>query len=115
MTLTIPNTNPYPVTVKDLFMTWNSDKGHQTGNDKSLVLQSAGLLGAPTPFWTGSPTQPAVGPSAFLTTPFVIPANGVTTLVLTFHQSYDKLDGSEHIYMNLLTPGCEGFPIDRHF
>jgi hypothetical protein len=115
MTLTIPNTNPYPVTVKDLFMTWNSDKGHQAGTDKSLILQSVGLQGAPTPFWTGSPTEPAVGPSAFLTTPFVIPANGVTTLVLTFHQSYDKLDASERIYMNLLTPGCEGFPIDRHF
>jgi len=96
-------------------MTWNSDKGHQAGNDKSLILQSVGLQGAPTPFWTGSPTEPAVGPSAFLTTPFVIPANGVTTLVLTFHQSYDKLDASERIYMNLLTPGCEGFPIDRHF
>ena len=94
-------------------MIWNSDKGHQTGNDKSLVLQSAGLLGPP--FWTGSPTQPAVGPSAYLTTPFVIPANGVTTLVLTFQQSYDKLDSSERIFMNLLTPGCEPYPIDRHF
>ena len=115
MTLTIPNTNPYPVTVKDLLVTWNSDKGHQTGNEKALVLQSAGLLGAPLPFWTGNPLLPDVGPSAFLTTPFVIPANGVTTLVFTFQQSYDKLDSSERIYMNLITPGCEGFPIDRHF
>jgi Flp pilus assembly protein TadG len=115
LTLTIPNTNPYPVTVKDLFVTWNSDKGHQAGTDKSLILQSVGLLGAATPFWTGNPASPAVGPSAFLTTPFVIPANGVSTLVFTFHQSYDKLDASERTFMNLLTPGCEGFPIDRHF
>jgi Flp pilus assembly protein TadG len=114
MTMTIPNPNVYPVTFKDIFVVWNSDKGHQTGNDKSLILLSAGLLGS-SPFWTGSPTQPAVGPSAYLPIPVVLPANSTSTIVFTFNQSYDKFSKSEEIFINLLTPGCEGFPIHKTY
>jgi hypothetical protein len=115
MTLTIPNTNVYPITVKDLFVVWNSDKGHNGGDNKTLILQSVGLLGAPGPFWAGSPTEPAVGPSAFLTTPVVFPANTTSTLVFTFDQSYDKFSKQEEIYLNLITPGCENNPVDKKY
>jgi len=114
MTMTIPNPNVYPVTFKDIFVVWNSDKGHQTGNDKSLILLSAGLFGS-APFWTGSPPEPAVGPSAYLPIPVVLPPNTTSTIVFTFNQPYDKFSRSEEVFINLLTPGCEGFPIDKKY
>jgi len=115
MTMTIPNPNVYPVTLKDVFVVWNNDKGHQIGNEKNLILLSAGLLADPLPFWTGDPLIPSTGPSASLTspTPIILPAGTVSTIVFTFNQSYDKFDNSEEIFINLLTPGCEGFPIDK--
>ena len=107
MTMTITNPNVYAITVKDIFVVWNHDKGHQVGNDKSLILLSAGL-GA-TPFWTGSST----GPSDTLTptTPLTIASSAVSTIVVTFQQSYDSFDNSEEILINLSTPGCTNFPI----
>lgn len=115
MTMTIPNPNVYPVTLQDIFVVWNNDKGHQIGNDKNLNLLSAGLLGAPTPFWTADPLNPTTGPSVSITspTPMVLAAGTTSTIVFTFHQSYDKFDNSEEILINLLTPGCEGFPIHK--
>jgi len=114
--MTIPNPNVYPVTVQDIFVVWNNDKGHQVGNDKTLILVSAGLLGAPAPFWTGDPLAPSTGPSAAPTspTPVIFPAGTTSTIVFTFNQSYDKYDLSERIFINLLTPGCENNPIDKH-
>ena len=108
MTMTITNPNVYTITVSDIFVVWNHDKGHQVGSDKSLILQSASL-GATT-IWTGTNT----GPSTTLTpaTPLIIPGNGtVSTITFTFHQSYDKIDNSEELLINLSTPGCESFPI----
>jgi Flp pilus assembly protein TadG len=107
MTMTITNPNAYAITVKDIFVVWNHDKGHQSGNDKSLTLLSASL-GA-TSFWTGSST----GPSTTLTppTPLTIAGSAVSTIVFTFQQSYDAFDNSEEILINLSTPGCTGFPI----
>jgi hypothetical protein len=108
MTMTITNPNAYAITVQDVFVVWNHDKGHLVGTDKSLVLLSASL-GA-TPFWTDS----SAGPSSTLTsaTPLTIPGNGtVSTITFTFSQSYDKFDTSEEILMNLSTPGCQSFPI----
>jgi len=108
MIMTITNPNVYPITVSDVFVVWNHDKGHQVGNDKSLILNSASL-GA-TPFWTGI----NAGPSTTLTSasPLIIPGNGtVSTITFTFDQSYDKFDNSEEILINLSTPGCESFPI----
>jgi hypothetical protein len=110
MTMTITNPQPYAITVQDIFVVWNHDKGHQVGNDKGLILQSASISGSLTPFWTGS----SLGPSDTLTsvTPLTIPGNGtVSTITFTFNQSYDKFDNSEEILINLSTPGCEGFPI----
>jgi hypothetical protein len=108
MTMTITNPNVYAITIQDVFVVWNHDKGHQVGNDKSLILQSASL-GA-TPFWTGSST----GPSATLTSiaPLTIPGNSTVSMItFTFNQSYDVFDNSEEILINLSTPGCQSFPI----
>jgi len=112
MTMTIKNIQPYAVTVQDIFVVWNHDKGHQIGTDKGLILQSASMSGSLTPFWTGN----SLGPSDTLTsvTPLTIPGNGaVSTIIFTFNQSYDKFDNSEEILINLSTPGCENFPIHQ--
>jgi hypothetical protein len=108
MIMTIDNPNGYPITVADLFVVWNHDKGHGQGNDKDLVLLSASLQGSP-PFWTGNST----GPSDSLdpTSPLIIPPSGTSTIVFTFDQAYEHFDGSEEILINLSTPGCENYPI----
>lgn len=107
MTMTISNPNAWPITLQDVFVVWDHDRGHQQGNDKSLTLQSASLGG--TPFWTGNND----GPSTTLTptAPLTIPPGSSVTIVFTFHQAYDRSDGSEEININLSTPGCEAFPI----
>jgi len=103
MTLTIANPNAWPLTIKDLFVIWNYDKGHVVGNDKTLKLQSVSL-GA-NQFWTGSEDGPSL--SIAPTGAVVIPANTTVTLTFTFHQTYDRSVGSEKININFSTPGCE--------
>ncbi len=89
-------------------MVWNHDKGHQVGNDKSLILKAQA--------WEVYPVLDGynTGPSTTLTSisPLTIPGNGtVSTITFTFNQSYDKFDNSEEMLINLSTPGCVGFPI----
>jgi Flp pilus assembly protein TadG len=109
-TLTMTITNPYvfPITFEDVTVTWNNDKGHQTGGDKTLRLQGASLNG--TSFWTGDIANQS---TYTIDASPIIPAGPGTTITLTFtfHQSYDNFDGTEKIYINLRTPGCESNPI----
>jgi hypothetical protein len=106
MTMTITNPYAFPLTTGPGTVTWNDDKGHKTGTDKTLSLQSITI--ASTSVWTGSSSNVSTIP---FTTPVVIPANSTVTITFTFHQSYDNLDGTEKIYINLTTPGCEANPI----
>jgi hypothetical protein len=106
MTLTINNNENYALTFKDVTVTWNSDRGHQDGVDKSLILQSASLNGVV--FWTGNVAQQST--YTIVAAP-IIPANSSVTLTFTFHQTYDNFDGTENVYINLATPGCESSPI----
>jgi hypothetical protein len=103
MTLTITNPNAWPISMQNMFLVWDHDRGHQSGNDKTLNLQSASIGG--TPFWTGD----LAGPSATLTptAPLTIPPGGTITIVFTFDQTYDRSDGSEEVLVNLSTPGCD--------
>ena len=45
MTMTITNPNAWPIRLQDVFVVRDHDLGHQEGNDKSLILQSASLGG----------------------------------------------------------------------
>jgi Flp pilus assembly protein TadG len=111
-TLSMTITNPYgfPLTFEDVTVTWNNDKGHQVGGDKTLILQSASLNG--TVFWTGNViNQSTYTISKFISSAPVIPANTTVTLSFSFHQSYDTFDGYESIYINLSTPGCKNSAI----
>jgi len=106
MSMTITNPWNFPLTTGAGTVTWNDDKGHQTGSDKSLRLQTINVGG--TIIWTGNSTSVSTMP---FTNPAIIPPNSTVTITFTFHQSYDNFDGTENIYINLSTPGCEGNPI----
>jgi Flp pilus assembly protein TadG len=109
MTLSIRNPNPYAVRVQDVYVVWDSDRGHATGNDKTLILTNASLGGQ---FWTGNDDGPSVTLIPNPATAVLIPGGGATsTIIFTFHQSYERSDGSEEILINLSTPGCELNPI----
>lgn len=109
MIMTIVNPNAYSVRVKDVFVVWDHDKGHLSGNDKTLTLLGM-TLGSQ--FWTGTDIGPSTTATPNPATPVLIPGGGATsTIIFTFHQSYDRSDGSEEILINLSTPGCELYPI----
>jgi hypothetical protein len=102
MRVTINNSNPYAftLTIKDLTVTWNSDKGHSVGN-KTLDLLKI-TVGATT-IWTG----PTINQYTLtvLTNAKLPPGNTVITFY--FSQTYDNRDGTENVLINWLTPGCE--------
>ncbi len=106
MQMTITNPYGFPLTTGAGTVTWNDDKGHQTGGDKTLNLQSI-TIGSTT-VWTGNSSNVSTMP---FTNPAVIPPNTTVSIIFTFHQSYDNFDGTESIYINLTTPGCELNPI----
>ncbi len=106
MSMTITNPYAFPLITGDGSVTWNNPKGHLTGTDKTLNLQSI-TIGS-TSVWSGSSFNVATMP---WNTPATIPANSTVTITFTFDQSYDYMDGTESIYMNLLTNGCQLYPI----
>jgi Flp pilus assembly protein TadG len=110
MYMTITNGHSFPITLDDITISWNNDKGHQTGDDKTVRLQNA-FIGT-TLFWTGDIDQATYTIDGYPGTLVTIPPLSTVTLSFTFHQTYDNFDGTENIYINLWTPGCENNPID---
>lgn len=103
MTLTITNPNAWPITLGDVFVKWDHDRGHGTGNDKTLRLQTVKL--GSNEFFNGDDDGPSLTISP--AEPVVIPPNTTLTLTFTFHQAYDDSDGSEELNIDFSTPGCE--------
>lgn len=111
MSMTI--TNPYgALLINDVTVTWNHDKGHQTGGDKTLDLMSASLGAA---FWTSAVGAPGESQTITPTSSTYVPA-GSSTISFTFHQSYDNWDipPTESISITLNAPGCQGVVIFRN-
>ena len=108
MSLSITNPYPYTLTISEVNVHWNFDKGHQK-DPKELYLLSASLGGSP--FWTGSP--PGIYAPSYkvpFTGPLTLPP-GTHSISFLFNQNYDKTDGTEKIIINFSTPGCTGYPI----
>ncbi|HVF26207.1 MAG TPA: TadE/TadG family type IV pilus assembly protein [Anaerolineales bacterium] len=104
LTLTLSSPVPAAVQIQNIFVVWNHDKGHEAGN-KKLELNAVSLAGQ---FWSGA----SAGPSqSVIPSPTSYIPTGNSTLTFTFDQSYDFLDGTEEILINLSTPGCTSFPI----
>lgn len=113
LSLTIYNPHAFPLTIKDVTVTWNDDKGHET-SPKALVLQGSSVNGVL--FWTGNignQSTYTIDQTAFLpgTSPTFGPYPQGNTITFTFNQSYDILDDTERVVINFLTPGCENNPI----
>jgi hypothetical protein len=106
MSITINNPYVFTLMLNDITVTWNSDKGHKTGSDKTLKLQKI-TVGA-TIVWTGSTTTES---TKTVPTNATLPP-GNTTISFYFHQSYDLVDGTEHVLLNWLTPGCTANPVN---
>jgi Flp pilus assembly protein TadG len=105
LTMTINNQTGANLEIKNVTFQWNHDKGHQTGSDKTLVLQSVSLAG--TTFWSGNDPGPSTSPP-IIPSPAVSIPTGTSTIVFTFHQSFDNWATSttELVEIQLLNPGC---------
>ena len=97
--MTISNPYPFSIVMQDVTVTWNDDKGNNVGN-KQLYLTQA-IVGS-TVIWTGQINNAA---TYTIPTTAIIPS-GTTTITFGFQDTYDNKDGTERIYINLLTPGC---------
>jgi hypothetical protein len=109
MTVTITNPNNYPVTISNVFVRWNGDRGHTTTGqgDDTLDLQSVSL--GSTVIWTGlidGASSVTINPTSIAS----IPASAVNlTVNFNFHQSYDRWDTppSEQVTITFDNPtGC---------
>jgi len=110
MTMSITNNTTSALAISDITVTWNHDKGHQTGSDKSLRFQGASIAG--TNFWTGD--QAGATYTIVPATTTYVPASATSLFVFTFHQSYDNKDSTESVTLSFSNPGCEGFTITQN-
>lgn len=106
MNMTITNPNNFLIIAGSGSVTWYGTKGHQSGADKTLNLQSIKI--GNTTVWTGDSVDVS---DMVWSTPASIPPNGTITITFTFDKSYDTFNGLEKILIQLTTPGCEGSPI----
>jgi hypothetical protein len=108
----IYNPYSYPLTTGVGLVTWNHDKGHQKGSDKTLKLLNATLNG--TIIWNSGPSPDGIATVLF-DTPAVIPPFSTVSIVFNFHQSYDNLDTTELIYFTITTNGCINASVDSRY
>jgi len=106
MSMTISNTTGFVLDTSQIFVAWNT-KGGPLG---VLKLISASLSGS---FWSnpvGESTSPKVFvPSSSFSMP-TIPM-GDSTIVFTFNDNYQTIDGTETIVITIGTNGCNGFTL----
>ena len=97
-------TNPFSslLQISTVKVSWNHDKGHQTGDDKTLILNKMNL--GTTLIWSGN----ELGPDAPIipSTTADIPANSTSTLEFIFHQIFDRWDNTESVEFFFANPGC---------
>jgi Flp pilus assembly protein TadG len=102
MSMEIYNQTGVVLTIQDVQVTWNHDKGRGGGSDgRELWLKSAILES--TIFWSGNQNAPSytITPSPSISIPI-----GTSKISFKFDNNYVNLDGSERIFINFATPGC---------
>lgn len=110
MSLTITNLLTTPIEVKDIFVVWNHNNGHQGNKPLQLVA-----VAWEPPIWTGPASN---GPSILIVpSPTTYAQPGTSTLTFTFDQAYDTWekkneDTPERILISFSTPGCTSLTID---
>jgi len=104
MRMSINNSTGVMLQIDQINVTWNHNDGHQTGGDKTLRLRQASLGSV---IWSGD----IYASSYNLNVSPYLPS-GTSTIIFTFHQTYDNLDGTERIVITFLTNGCQSYVID---
>jgi Flp pilus assembly protein TadG len=105
MQMTITNNSGYTLSTAQIYVEWNHDRGHTSGNDSGLRLRQIQFA---TQTWDGDLQVPSSYIQGFY--PLVPP--GTSTIQFIFHQDYDLPDGTERIIINFATPGCTNYPVD---
>jgi hypothetical protein len=100
----IYNNTGHLITVGEIYLAWNHDKGHQ-GDDEKLSLS---LISLNNQNWTGN----ILAPSQYINGYQPNIPMGTSVIHFGFNQNYDVLDGTERVIISLLTPGCEGYLLD---
>jgi Flp pilus assembly protein TadG len=112
----IDNPTGVPLVIQDITVWWNHDGGHTGGADSSLRLQSVYIN---TPLSADDILVGQWSPAIYSTT-YTIYTNGITLdpgqsiIIFNFHQTYQRKDGTERIYINLGTNGCQSYSIDSN-
>ncbi len=108
MEMSINNRTGYTLSVAQIYVEWNHDRGHQPGSDPTLRLRQISLA---SQSWDGDLNSP----SAYISTFYPSIPTGESIVQFIFHQEYSVSDDTERIIITLGTPGCVNYPIDsRH-
>ncbi len=105
MKMEVYNNTGFTLHTAQIYLEWNHDTGHRSGNDPSLNLQQ--VLFA-SQLWEGD----VHGPSAYIPAFYPVIPMGTSLIEFRFHQNYEAQDGTERIIINISTPGCVNYPVD---
>lgn len=99
MSMNVINNTGYEIQVSKVIVSWNNTRGHQTGGDKTLRLKHADFGGY---FFDGD----IYAPSYDIPGLYPLLGPGVTTITVSFHQTYDNTNGTEQFLIYTSTNGC---------
>lgn len=105
MEMKIMNNSGYTLSTAQIYVEWNHDTGHEGGNDPTLHLKK--ILFA-NQAWDGD----FHSPSTYIPGYFPLIPPGESTIQFLFNQTYDIIDGTERIIINIGNPGCTNYPVD---
>jgi hypothetical protein len=106
MKMTINNQTGHVLSTARIYLEWNHDTGHSSGNDRSLRLRQ--IIFGNQPAWDGNIRTPM----AYIPGYYPTIAVGESIIQFIFHQSYDAPDGTERTILHIANSGCDNYPID---
>lgn len=101
----IINNSGHILSTAEIYIEWNHDNGHTSGDDHSLRLRQIQYVNQ---IWNGD----VLAPSAFIQGYFPLIPIGRSTMQFVFHQNYELQDETERIIIYISTPGCTNYPVD---
>lgn len=105
MEMTINNQSGHILSTAQIYLEWNHDRGHGSGDDWGLRLRQ--IIFAEE-VWNGDIQTPSTYIQSYSPS---IPL-GISSIQFIFHQDYNLTDGTERIIITIGTPGCTNYPVD---
>jgi len=104
--MNIVNNTGIPLEILDITVFWNHDGGSQSGALRliEIALNSFVILQG----------ESIYAPSFTIGHAGLLLPTGQSTITFTFDKDYRYLEGSEEIYINFATNGCQDWPIDSN-